>query len=261
MVLIAYQRKSAERTALHAYHSKYGKKFNPDIDSRDEMYQYFVTVNVGRSSAENQAEYFDSGDAALRSFQDILRDQGLDWKDIASMLEFASGFGRITRFLVTRIHPKKITVSDIDRAAVESNSKMFHTRPLVSVKDPSEFRCDQKFQIIFVASLFSHLNLKFWHAWLERLYTLLQPGGLLIFSTHGEDHFLPENASDLLIEDGFWFKSANETRGRLDAEIYGTTWVNERWVRECITKFGLGNVTGYYRRKLWLQDVYVIKKT
>ena len=252
-------REFVKSTVSRSYRSKYGAGFNAYLDNRDEMYQYFINTGGGRSKIENQERYFSSGEIAFVTLQDILADQGVTLSDVTSLLEFASGYGRITRFLVTMVNPNKITVSDIDYSAIEINAKMFGTQPLVSAEHPADFVCNRTFEVIFVASLFSHLNFGLWHLWLERLYKLLEPGGLLIFSTHGIDHDLPENSIDFLVEDGFWFRTSNETIGRLDVEVYGTTWVTETWVRKIVRDYGIGKVYSYYQKKLWRQDIYVIK--
>jgi len=252
---------TVEETLAKSYQLKYGPRFNAALDNRDEMYKFIKTRKVGGNITGSQTHYFSSGEMAFTAFKDILGDQGISFTKIASLLEFACGYGRITRFLVTGIDSKNITVSDIDSSAVKFNAAKFGTRPLVSVSNPANFVCRNKFQVIFVASLFSHLNLAIWPLWLERLYKLLKPGGLLIFSTHGVEHNLPANSNELLVKDGFWFNPANETAGRLATEIYGTTWVSETWVRKCVQEYGMGSISAYYPKKLWMQDVYIIKQS
>jgi SAM-dependent methyltransferase len=250
----------ADAAIVESYKSRHGQRFIASLDRRDEMYKYFNSVGPGKNKTKNQEHYFLSGQKALVSFKNILADQGISYKDITSLLEFASGYGRITRFLVTRIAPQKITVSDIDSAAVQFNSTTFGTSPLVSSENPSNFICDRKFQLVFVASLFTHLNHALWVPWLKRLYELLEPGGLLIFSTRNLQEYSLNDYIEF-VENGFAFEKSNETLGRLKVNIYGTTLVTQEWVRKTIQDHGLGELMAYYPRKLWQQDIYVIKKT
>lgn len=50
---------------------------------------------------------------------------------------------------------------------------------------PKDLDVAERFNVICVASLFSHLPLTLWEDWLEKLHSMLAAGGLLIFSTHG----------------------------------------------------------------------------
>jgi SAM-dependent methyltransferase len=252
-------RENVDAAVARPYQLKYGERFIVLLDHRDEMYQYFNSSGAGNSKIENQRNYFLSGQKALRSLKNILANQGIALPQVTSLLEFASGYGRITRFLVTRINPQKITVSDIDFAAVQSNSATFGTLPLASSEHPSTFVCDRKFEVIFVASLFTHLNHALWILWLQRLYELLEPGGLLIFSTRDLEDY-PLNDFIEFVEDGFAFEKSNETMGRLKVNIYGTTLVKEAWVRKNIQEHGVGELVAYHPRKLWRQDVYVIRR-
>lgn len=235
---------------------RYGNQVILRLDKRDEMLTAMSLWYKGKK--ECQLQYFQSGETALNVLVDVLTDLDVSFENISSFLDFACGYGRITRFVVTRLDPRRITVSDIDQEAVKFNSKTFGCNPLLSKENPSQFFCDQKFQIIFVASLFSHLNINLWKDWLGKLYDLLESGGYLIFSTHGQNHNLPEEIVDKPIEDGFWFKSRNETRGRLNEDVYGTAWVTEAWVRKCIEKRNLGQFINFYPAKLWIQDIYVV---
>jgi SAM-dependent methyltransferase len=252
-------REFVDTVITEKYKLKHGERFIASLDQRDEMYKYFNSVGTGKNKTKNQEYYFLSGQKALVSLKNILADQGMSFKDTTSLLEFASGYGRITRFLVTRIAPQKITVSDIDSAAVRFNSATFGTSPLVSTQNPSNFICTRKFQLIFVASLFTHLNYALWVPWLKRLYELLEPGGLLIFSTRDLQHYSLNDYIEF-IEDGFAFEKSNETLGRLKVNTYGTTLVTEGWVRKTIQDHECGELRAYYPHKLWQQDIYVIKK-
>ena len=111
--------------------------------------------------------------------------------------------------------------------------------------------------------IFSHFSIDVWNLWLSRLYDLVEPSGLLIFSTMGPE-LLPREGADryLLDENGFWFMPENETAGRLEASEYGTTFVSETWVSEQIKLHGVGELIGCYPKGLanW-QDIYVVRKS
>jgi len=240
---------------------KYEKGLVSDIDERDEMYQFLVnhpSIKAPRS------EYFRSGEVMLCSLEKILGDMGTGLDQIHSFLDFACGYGRFTRFLVSTCSKEKITVSDIDRNAVDFCTKAFNVKGFYSTRDPGALSHSNKYDIIFVASLFSHLYLPFWEDWLRRLYDMLEDGGFLILSTHGVHCYnLIDNETKKRIEvimDGFYFIKQSETQ-RLPTEVYGTTYVDRPFVENFVLRNSLGKVVAFYPKELWsFQDVYVIKK-
>ncbi|HEX8253344.1 MAG TPA: class I SAM-dependent methyltransferase, partial [Thermoanaerobaculia bacterium] len=108
-----------------------------------------------------------------------------------------------------------------------------------------------QFDLILVASLFTHLPPATFTPWLRRLAELLTPNGLLIFSVHDQS-LAPVKV------DGIAFHSYSESRV-LEGEDYGSTWVSEEYVREQVASIGAGHDCVRLPRALsdW-QDVYVI---
>jgi SAM-dependent methyltransferase len=255
------------------YHSRYGRDFVYTVDDRDEMFQFISEFwswphHVIRMKAPSDAMlgYLASGDAMMRDLEQVLRDQRRDLGQLDSFLEFACGYGRFTRFLVTRLDPARITVSDINRSAVDFVRETFAVSGFYSTECASELDHARQYEVIFVASLFSHLAFEHWTPWLQRLYALLAPGGLLIFSTHGpyaRDEIYGERARSQLEPkaEGFSFLRTNETSGRLAVDYYGSAFVERAFVEEQVAAHGLGAIRHVYPARLWgTQDVYVLAK-
>jgi hypothetical protein len=101
---------------------------------------------------------------------------------------------------------------------------------------------------------------------LGRLYEMLAPGGLLVFSTHGpfaRDGIYGESWRDQLESksEGFSYLKTNETDGRLAVEYYGSAFVTEEYVKGQVAEHGFGTVRHVYPAKLWgSQDLYVLEK-
>ena len=109
---------------------------------------------------------------------------------------------------------------------------------------------------MFVASLFSHLAFGHWSDWLQRLYSMVAPGDLLLFSTHGpypRDEIYGEHARSRMETktDGFSFLRTNEMSGRLAAEYYGSAFVEETFVEGRVAAHRLGVVRRVYPARLW----------
>ena len=81
---------------------------------------------------------------------------------------------------------QKNTVSGVYHDAVNFSKKSFDVEGFYSCFNPAQLKIYKKYDVIFVASLFSHLPERTWRPWIKTLYESLSENGLLIFSCHGE---------------------------------------------------------------------------
>lgn len=227
------------------------EELNRAIDERDDMLDFALQL-FGYDRDRALTSYFQN---ALEQFQ-LVRHIAA-WRTagrgpIGRMLDFASGYGRLTRLLVHEHLADEVTVSDILAGGMEFQAQQFGVRTILSTTDPKDFAAPDQYDLIFVASLFTHLPEATFLAWLRRLAELLTPSGLLIFSVHDE-LLAPEP-----FDGGIRFESRSESRV-LDANDYGSTWVTESYVREQVAAIDPGLACIRMRRALaeW-QDVYVI---
>ena len=226
------------------------------IHPKDEMYLFFTT-HPGHKNIPLQS-YFDSGAGMLQNLLEILDKIELKIEETNSFLEFACGYGRFTRHLVKIIPPHKITGSDVYRDAVDFQKEVFDVKGVYSEFNPDDVTIPEKYDIIFVASLFSHLPLKTWRPWLKKLYKSLNENGVLIFSTHGKSCMANP---DEMPDDGFCYVHMSESKIH-SFEDYATTYVTSEFVHKAVMEEtgqlilldvpkGLGNY----------QDVFVVRKT
>jgi SAM-dependent methyltransferase len=223
------------------------RELNRAIDERDDMLDFAMKLfDHDRDAAVTN--YFQS---ALDQFALVRHISSWRGKHPRRMLDFASGYGRLTRLLVHEHLADEITVSDILEGGVAFQSAQFGVRSLLSTTDPAQFEAPERYDLIFVASLFTHLPPATFTSWLRRLADLLEPEGLLIFSVHDED-LTPDQV------EGIRFESQSESRV-LDVEEYGTTFVTEEYVRGQVSGIGESWACVRLPRALsdW-QDVYVI---
>jgi len=240
---------------------KYGENFVCVIHENDAMYQ-FLRNHPGIK--DPLQEYFSSGESMVQTLNEIFSDLKTDTTTISSFLDFAAGYGRFTRFLPSLFSTGLITVSDIDKNAVDFCREKIQVNGFYSTEDPQKLVTGNKYDVIWVASLFSHLTLHSWEAWIKKLYEMLSEKGILIFSTHGCHCFAVLDAKtkqDVLhLEHGFYFLKQSEL-SNLSTEIYGTAYVTEEFVTKIVERDNLGRIIGYYPKKLWgFQDIYVIRK-
>ena len=90
---------------------KVSPKLNPVISKNDLMFQYdLLHINSLRGTYIN---YLSTGLNAMNLVRKLINKKFGDLSKIENILDFASGYGRLTRFLVLEIDPEKIWVSDI----------------------------------------------------------------------------------------------------------------------------------------------------
>jgi SAM-dependent methyltransferase len=248
-----------ERRVIDAFVAAQAKDpaaFNARISEEDEMFLFLAGMFHG-DRLRASFEYLKSG----KQMTDVVR-QIVDWHcqgfpRLGSFLDFASGYGRFMRYLTQEMPASRIWACDIYPGAMAFQKQEFGIQTMVSQRVPAEFRDERTYECIFVASLFSHLPEETFGAWLGRLYTLLAPGGILVFSVHDDAVVPPAYHMD---ERGILFIPFSESR-TLDRSDYGTTYVTEAFVSEAIAK--ATGATRYARLKKalwWYQDLYVVSR-
>ncbi|HEV7506787.1 MAG TPA: class I SAM-dependent methyltransferase [Thermoanaerobaculia bacterium] len=204
------------------------------VDDRDEMLTFLLKSYRGdRDSALFQ--YFQSGESIANSLLQVLRwrfgDDG-DFARIHSLLDFASGYGRVTRFLVREVPAARVRVADVYADGVRFQAERLGVQAIVSAIRPEDFACAERFDAILVTSLFTHLPEERFVDWLRVLLGLLNPGGLLVFSSHSPE-VLPAGVE--MPASGIVFAPISES-GSLDTSDYGSTWVTRDFVRSSLER-------------------------
>jgi len=226
-----------------------------EIDPRDEMFRWNL-AGVRGSEAAGAILYFEKGRQIADAFEAALR-----WRfgsgGPRTLLDFASGFGRTTRFLVERLRGCRIAVAEIDPEAVHFQERTFGVRGYLSTPAAEAFAPAAAFDAITAASFFSHLPARAFEDWLARLYGLLEPGGALVFSTHGPS--LRTEPADWA--QGIVFDPKSES-SRLDGEAYGTSWVTPEFVAAATARAsgGEGSLAAAPSGLCGHQDLYVLAR-
>jgi len=233
--------------------AKDSDRFITAIDRRCQMYAYgFPRPESDPGAVFN---YFDSGLKMLHPLRALARWKFGGFSKVGRLLDFASGFGRLTRFLVQELPASAIVVSDIQADAVESQRRAFGVDGLVSATDPARLRSPDLFDMIFVASLFTHLPESRFHEWLARLMDLLTPNGMLVFSVHDESLLIPHRP---MPSSGFDYNPGVSEIDSLERSEYGSTHVSASFVSRAIEAASRGKGSHHrIPRALWHHDLYV----
>ncbi|MEP6767940.1 MAG: class I SAM-dependent methyltransferase [Acidobacteriota bacterium] len=212
-------------------------RFVTEIHPADEMFSYGVDSLRGNRDA-GAILYFSTG----RQIADTIlaaRRWRFETGDPGSLLDFASGFGRSTRFLARAV--ADLWISEIDPAAVAFQRSRFGVGGVVSSRAAADFDAGRRFDTVSASSFFSHVPAGAFEEWLARLYAHLNPGGLLVFSTHGAS-LLPGEAD---WSRGLVFRGQSETE-RLDPAEYGTSWVRPEFVEAAAARISGGEAALHF---------------
>lgn len=226
------------------------------IDERDEMLGFLVAGMEGDRDKALFA-YFRSGLSIADALLQVLRwryPPRVGGNTIGNVLDFASGYGRITRFLVQEIPPERLWVADVYEGGVRFQEERFGVHGVVSTVRPEDLDLDETFDAVLVTSLFTHLPEERFLAWLRVLFGRLNPGGVLAFSTHDPGLLAP---CPPMPESGLLFQEISES-GSLDTSDYGSTWVTEAFVRGAVARVAPSASVHRLERGLCnYQDLYV----
>lgn len=170
-----------------------------------------------------------------------------------SMLEFASGYGRVSRHWHKVLPRADVVACDVHPEAVDFLRRL-GLRAALSYAKPERLRLGRRFDVIFALSFFTHMPRRTWGRWLQVLADHLTPSGLLVFTTHGLPS-LAEMGVRALDPDGFWFASLSEQKD-LDTNEYGATATSLDYVLRQLRACRLD--LRYYREAgMGYQDVYI----
>ena len=196
------------------------------VHDDDEMFSIAKIMMPEKGRAFHY--YFYSGGFIALNITKYLQSAGLD-PSILSLLDFACGYGRITRYFVKDF--KEVIGSDLEKEMItflhdEVGVDAFLSNVEIrNVKFPKK-----KFDVVFSFSLFTHLQPEIWEDWFWGLFEKVKKGGLFFITTRSPE-FATSKGDKLVDFNGIDFKERNETNGRLDSKVYGQTTVNHSFVK------------------------------
>jgi SAM-dependent methyltransferase len=230
-----------------------------EIHSDDFIY-HFLSTNCDTKTNPSKY-YFEDGRRSAEKLRYLISDHtNLDLGRGFSLLEFASGYGCVTRHLRQVLPACAITACDIHEQAVAFIQHDLRIPAVLSTSRPAHFDLHGVFDLVFALSFFSHMPSSTWGEWLEALFRHLRSGGYLIFTTHGQvtrDKIYPDLT---MPENGFWFTPTSEQKD-LDLSEYGTTITLPDYVTSQVYK-RLRAPLPLFSQGFWWghQDVYVVAK-
>ena len=216
-------------------------RINGTIHPDDDIFRFIArepdyTLNPVR-------DYLADGWRTLSETMQVLELLDRPLMKMSSVLEFACGYGRFTRHLA-RALPGRVTCSDVLPGSMDFVREQFGVKAFESSFDPAAIEFPQRYDLVFVLSLFTHLPVPVWDGWLRALGGALRPGGVLLFSVHSEE-LAREELGVKLNDEGYCYLPHSESPS-LDPEHYGTTLTTRRLVEDQV-RAALGTDPALYR--------------
>jgi len=197
-----------------------------EVPGEDQMLAHSLAHH--RDAALALSQYFSISIQQFNCFRQIAEGGFEGRPENLRVLDFACGYGRLLRFMAAWLPKNNLHGAEIQADALAANKRLFGIEGYRSSSDPDALSIGQRFDMIWVASLFSHLPDRLFRAWLGKLHSLLAPGGLLCFSVRDESQFAGE-----MPEAGFVYRPESE-RIPIDSSVYGTAWASEDYVHRAI---------------------------
>ncbi|MBI5694201.1 MAG: class I SAM-dependent methyltransferase [Nitrospirae bacterium] len=231
-----------------------------DIHPDDFIFRFLFNNTCFPTKESAISYYFNDGRGSANKLLGLLNDVcGYDGGREISVLEFASGYGCVTRHLKDVMPFAKTTACDIHEQAVKFIRERLDGDAVLSASRPEDLRLGQTYDVVFALSFFSHMPKTTSSRWMSQLASHVKPGGHLIFTTHGFKSL--KNFPDCVFdEEGFFFRPSSEQKD-LDVSEYGQTCVMPQYVFSRAFEIQ-GLASAYFREGYWWnhQDTYVFRK-
>ncbi len=132
--------------------------------------------------------FLESGRQQAVIIREAVRRHGPGVDEVERMLDFGCGCGRVLRHWSGLAGPK-IHGSDYNRRLVRwCETNLPFAEFSVNELDPPLAYESGFFDLVYAISVFTHLPESLEQAWIDELGRTLQPGGLLVLTTHGNSY-------------------------------------------------------------------------
>lgn len=151
------------------------------------MLDYDRTISPNDHMAfSGQEAYFRVTDSGVECILRGVESGGIKPDDVRAVLDFGCGYGRIYRAL-PRIFPTATwTALELIASAARYCAETFGGEHVVSHEDLDKVIMRRKYDVVWVGSVFTHLPMHRWTGLLGFLAKNTNPGGVAIFTAHGE---------------------------------------------------------------------------
>jgi SAM-dependent methyltransferase len=131
-------------------------------------------------------QWLRTGEVDAGLIRRLVEEHNGSMSDMSAILDFGCGCGRVARCWAELRGPE-IFACDYDRRLTEwCRTNLPRLRVKINGAQPPLPFAPDSFDLIYAISLFTHLGPAAQSAWMAELARMLRPGGLLLFTVHGE---------------------------------------------------------------------------
>lgn len=230
--------------ALQRFSKECGKQeFNTSIHKNDLMFAFHLN-RFPHDAAEALLSYYRVGFSTASNLKIIADKFGLS---TGRLLDFGSGYGRVSRFLPSLFPDAECVVSEVKEQAVVFQENDLGLTGLTHGQEPEGFP-HEKYDLILSLSVFTHLPENLFRSWMECLAERLKGTGGLLFTFLDQQrpeskeilkNFTSEPSGIEYIrrsEDSYFTFVSDRLK---DEEQYGSTFVTRAWLKDLTESLGL----------------------
>ena len=232
----------------------------PEISPDDMLFDFLIRAVFPNDHSKAVDAYFTGGQACAQRFAALCREHLQSEPETILNLRpaMAGSPGTPNMFsLRRRGHAAMCT-------RAPSNSTPGRWPGSVHLPVPAEgWTVERRFDAVFALSFFSHMPDATFAAWLERLFSTVEPGGILVFTTHGAISLRNMKAGGLDANfdgKGYYWNAQSDQRD-IDSTDYGTSAVTLGYVQRALQSLPGAELIRFQQAFWWgHQDLYVVRK-
>ena len=145
--------------------------------------------------AHTAADYRRIGEEAVDLFTRGLRAAGRDPSEVVRILDFGSGYGRVTRSLAERFGADRISVFDVDEHGPRFCAAELGVHAIAFDGNWDSIRFE-RYDAIWAGSVLTHLDRELTRLTVARIFGIVSPGGTVVVTTQGRDSLRRLRAGD-----------------------------------------------------------------
>lgn len=137
-------------------------------------------------NTEEISWFLSSGRISFEGIRYTLQKSGFSPENFHSVLDFGCGCGRVIRYWYG-IRGPRLYGTDYNPELIEWDQHKLRMIGKFSINQlaPPLSYLDASFDLVYALSVFTHFTAKLQKEWMDELYRVLRPGGLLLITLHG----------------------------------------------------------------------------
>ncbi len=183
---------------------------------------------------DNLQDFLSAGLGINRDLKAAVKTIGKELKDFKNILDFGCGSGRVMMWNVVEKEEVSLFGTDIDSEAISwcKNNLPFAEFSVNKGITPLEYDANS-FDLIYLVSVFTHINEEMQWQWLQEFKRIIKPEGILIISIISTPRN-PQEAAKVAAElekNGVYFTRTHQGKDNVFPDWYQTAYISENYVR------------------------------